>query len=338
MPNSVARAPGCSPLLGRQQGFQAARPQRREIDADRAACRASASAWSGQPRNSVTRSLSSSRRVVSGCGISSVTRVAPASSADSIPLPKPPTQKNGIGRYSRVSEVMQRAARPDCTAPNALPWECTTPLGAPLLPEVNMMTSGSAAVTVSVMASTIRRARSLAAAWSSRSTVQTWRKRRKFELRQHRARLEVVEIAVAAELLDAHQELHRGDSQLRDQFAGLQQRAQRNQHRADAGQCDRDLHPAGAVGHDQPDPGALADAGFDEDRGQIACGRVEFAVAEPGRWDRSPSAVAPSWAARNRTSWSMVRAARVRHRTASAAAACRLCRWTAAVFRRWAGR
>ena len=94
--------------------------------------------------------------MVSGCGISSVTRVAPASSADSIPLPKPPTQKNGIGRYSRVSEVMQRAASPDRTAPNALPWECMTPLGAPLLPEVNMMTSGSAAVTVSVMASTIR--------------------------------------------------------------------------------------------------------------------------------------------------------------------------------------
>ena len=85
----------------------------------------------------------------------SVTRVAPASSADSIPLPNPPTQKNGIGRYRRVSESMQRAARPDCTAPNALPWEWMTPLGEPLLPEVNMMTSGSLGVTVSVSASTM---------------------------------------------------------------------------------------------------------------------------------------------------------------------------------------
>ena len=88
---------------------------------------------------------------------------------------------------------------------------------------------------------------------------------------------------MAAELLDAHQELHRRDPQLRDQFAGLQQRAQRNQHGADAGQRHRDLHPAGAVGHDQPDPGALADAGVDEGRGQFPCGRVEFAVADPGR-------------------------------------------------------
>lgn len=90
-----------------------------------------------------------------------------------MPLPKPPTQKNGIGRYRRVPELMQRAASPDCTAPNALPWECTTPLGVPLLPEVNMMTNGSAAVTVSVMASTICRARSLAGALSSSSIDQT---------------------------------------------------------------------------------------------------------------------------------------------------------------------
>ena len=62
--------------------------------------------------------------------------VAPARRADSIPLPNPPTQKNGIGRYRRLSEVMQRAAKPDRTAPNALPCEWMTPLGAPLLPEV----------------------------------------------------------------------------------------------------------------------------------------------------------------------------------------------------------
>ena len=103
-----------------------------------------ASAWSGQPRNSVTRSRSSSRSVVSGCGISSVISVAPASSADRMPLPKPPTQKNGIGRYSRVSASMHRAARPDRTAPSALPCEWMTPFGGPLLPEVNMMTRVSA--------------------------------------------------------------------------------------------------------------------------------------------------------------------------------------------------
>ncbi len=111
--------------------------------------------------------------MVSGRGTSSVTRVAPAASADSIPPPRPPTQKNGIGRYRRVSAVIQRAASPDRTAPSALACECTTPLGAPLLPEVKTMTRGSAAVTVSVMASTIRRARSPAVAWASRSATQT---------------------------------------------------------------------------------------------------------------------------------------------------------------------
>ena len=104
--------------------------------------------------------------MVSGRGTSSVTRVAPASSADRIPLPKPPTQKNGIGRYSRVSDVMHRAASPDRTAPKALPCECMTPLGGPLLPEVNTMSSGSASVTVSHSASTIPRAGSPAVAWA----------------------------------------------------------------------------------------------------------------------------------------------------------------------------
>jgi hypothetical protein len=112
------------------------------------------SAWSGQPRNSVTRSRSSRRSVASGRGIASVTSVAPASRADSTPLPKPPTQKNGIGRYSRVSASMQRAARPDRTAASALPCEWITLFGGPLLPEVNMMTSVSLGVTADATAST----------------------------------------------------------------------------------------------------------------------------------------------------------------------------------------
>jgi hypothetical protein len=46
-------------------------------------------------------------------------------------------------------------------------------LGDPLLPEVNMMTSESAGVTVSVIASMICRARSLTGALSSWSIDQT---------------------------------------------------------------------------------------------------------------------------------------------------------------------
>ena len=79
-------------------------------------------------------------------------------------------------------------------------------------------------------------------------------------------RLQVVDVTVAAEFLDADQELHGRGAQLRGEFTGLQQGAQRHQDSADAGQRDGDLDPTGAVGHDEPDPGALADAGFDESR------------------------------------------------------------------------
>jgi hypothetical protein len=58
--------------------------------------------------------------VVSGWGEGSVTSVAAASSAESTPLPKPPTQKKGIGRYSRVPAPIQRGPRLDRTAPRAL--------------------------------------------------------------------------------------------------------------------------------------------------------------------------------------------------------------------------
>jgi hypothetical protein len=73
------------------------RAQRREIGAAKSECAAIRAAWSGQPRNSVTRSRSRSRRVRPGSGVDSVKRVAPATSTESSPLLKPPVQKNGIG-------------------------------------------------------------------------------------------------------------------------------------------------------------------------------------------------------------------------------------------------
>jgi hypothetical protein len=88
---------------------------------------------------------------------------------------------------------------------------------------------------------------------------------------------------VPAEFLDTDQELHRRGAQLRDEFPCPQERAQRNQYRADPGERNRDLHPADTIGHNEPNPGAFADTGFDEHCGQIARGDVQFVVAEPTR-------------------------------------------------------
>jgi hypothetical protein len=93
-------------------------------------------------------------------------------------------------------------------------------------------------------------------------------------------RLYVVEIAVPTEFLNGHQELHRGDPQLRDEFRCLQQGAQRDQHGADACECHRDLHPLHAVGHDQPDPSALGDPDLDKRRGHFTGGDIELAVVD----------------------------------------------------------
>ena len=92
----------------------------------------------------------------------------------------------------------------------------------------------------------------------------------------------IVVIAMAAELFDRDQYLHGGRPQLSHQLGGLQQGAQRHQHRADACQRHGDLHPLHAIRHDQTDPGPLADAGSDECGRHGAGGVVELGVADPG--------------------------------------------------------
>ena len=52
-----------------------------------------------------------------GSGCASLTSVAPATSTESRPVPKPPTQKKGIGMYRRSSPVTHRASRPASVAP-----------------------------------------------------------------------------------------------------------------------------------------------------------------------------------------------------------------------------
>ena len=79
-----------------------------------------------------------------------------------------------------------------------------TPLGGPLLPEVNTMSSGSASVTVSHSASTIPRARFARGCMGEAIGRPNLPQGRKFE---RRCGLQIVQVAVAAEFLDAHQEL-----------------------------------------------------------------------------------------------------------------------------------
>ena len=82
--------------VGRTDCRLAGRRAERSVDA-KAGCAARASAWSGHPRNSVTRSRSSRASVRAGSGWASITSVAPATRTERSPVPKPPTQKSGIG-------------------------------------------------------------------------------------------------------------------------------------------------------------------------------------------------------------------------------------------------
>ena len=133
---------------------------------------------------------------------------------------------------------------------------------------------------------------------------------------------------MAAELLDGDQKLHGGDAELRHQLRRLQQGAQRNQHGADARQRHRDLHPLHAVRHDQPDPCALADTRCDERGGQGAGGVVELGVGDSRLRVDDHRLVAVLFGAEPHQPVDGVR-----HRTPSAGAACRPCRWTARVCR-----
>ena len=98
---------------------------------------------------------------------------------------------------------MHRAARPERTAPSALPCEWMTPLGGPLLPDVNMIASVSLGVTVSATLSTTAR----------RVLWQAVRRPHLAQGRQCRPfRFEVVEVAVPAELPHGHEKLHGGSA------------------------------------------------------------------------------------------------------------------------------
>ena len=125
-----------------------------------------------------------------------------------------------------------------------------------------MMTRVSAAVTVSVSASTVR-AVAAVASWQLVGRPNTAAAQAvRGELRS--SDVQVVEIAVPAELLDGHQELHGGDAQLRDQFAGASRVLSGTSTAPMRVSATAICTQRDTVGHDQPDPGALAHARLDE--------------------------------------------------------------------------
>jgi len=114
---------------------------------------------------------------------------------------------------------MQRAAS-RCNGANALPWDARR-LGCSVLPEVNMMTSGRRG---DCLGHGVDEPRARSPQWRVEPVnPQTCAKREVPAAGQISGRPD----SVSAEFLDTHQELHRGCPQLRDEFAGLQQGAQR---------------------------------------------------------------------------------------------------------------
>ena len=181
IPKRFARAPGAGRCAGGSTAGRLPGPRLDRSAVAKRGCDASAAAWSGQPRNSVARSRSSSARVRSGSGAASVSSVAPATSAVSRPPASPPVQKNGIGMYRRSSAPTRRASRPDATACRALPCVWIVPFGAPRLPDVNSTTRSSAGCT---RASSSRTSASSTAASGSSSASHTSRSDGRFGWRR----------------------------------------------------------------------------------------------------------------------------------------------------------
>ena len=123
-----ARARACS--AGGQHRVEAARAQRRRGRRPRSrGSRASAAAWSGQPRNSVTRSRSRNGSVRAGSGRASVSSVAPATSVGEQAGAEPADPEERHRDVEAVVAVRRRTSSPAAVAPSAPPWVWITPLG-----------------------------------------------------------------------------------------------------------------------------------------------------------------------------------------------------------------
>ena len=90
--------------------------------------------------------------------------------------------------------------------------------------------------------------------------------------------LELVEMTTAATLGLHDQRADRGDAQLRLELGRPEERAERDEHRADAHHRDGVDRPLDAVRHEQPDPRALVDPGSQERPSDAPAVGVELAI------------------------------------------------------------
>ena len=101
----------------------------------------------GAPGSTVTRSLSTVASTRSTSKTASGIMVAPALTAARMPAFNPNMWKYGLTiryRSSASSSVMATQSAATRVVP---PWVWTTPLGVPVVPEVNRMSQGSSGVT-----------------------------------------------------------------------------------------------------------------------------------------------------------------------------------------------
>ena len=289
MPNRFARAPGAGRWLGGSTAGRLPGAEARQVGArEPRDARRGAAAWSGQPRNSVDPLAFEERERALRLGHRlGEQRRAGDEHARAARRRGRPSRRTASGCRGGRPAPTRRASELDATARSALPCVWTTPFGAPRLPEVNRTTKSSAGRTrrferVDERVVDRRRSAGRRASHTARSDGSRGCRRPAAVIGDDagRDRVEVVEVRAAAERPREHEVRDRrrpascaSSSGGRSSVLSGTSTPPMPPHRR------RDHGPLDAVGQQQPDARALADAGGGEARRERAALVVELGVA-----------------------------------------------------------
>ena len=246
MPNNLARAPGSAAQVGRQQRLQAARPQRGQVGADRVRLARQGFGLVGpaaEQRHPFALQQSQASTPAAGAG--SVTSVAPASSADRTPRRSRRPRRTASAGTAGCRRRCSARARPDSHRAQRVAVGVDDALGWPAAAgreHDDQRVAGRDGGGHRVDDSGRRRLRSRAVT----ACVGRPDRRSAGSCRPQCRQLgaQFVEVAVPAELRRPRSgTAPTATRNCATSSRGRQQRAQRDQHRADPGQRERDPHP-----------------------------------------------------------------------------------------------